>query len=196
MSISEKQLLANRANAQKSTGPKTDPGKEASSRNAIKHGLYSDTIIINSPNLKEDQSEYDLLLSSLYDDLRPQTLFQEHLVQKIANALWRSRRLIAAETAQINHQLDGGDGGRFYIRGLGVVYNIDDPAYKSVPAEAKERAIANQTGINTIPNDSFNANLLRYEMRLDRQLTNTYKLLRNLQNLRGTKIPQESDDNI
>jgi hypothetical protein len=41
MPVSQKQLLANRHNAQKSTGPKTALGKFRSSRNALKHGLYS-----------------------------------------------------------------------------------------------------------------------------------------------------------
>jgi hypothetical protein len=35
----ERQILANRANAQRSTGPKTARGKRASSRNAFRHGL-------------------------------------------------------------------------------------------------------------------------------------------------------------
>lgn len=35
----EKQIAANRANAQKSTGPKTAAGKQKSSRNAYRHGL-------------------------------------------------------------------------------------------------------------------------------------------------------------
>ncbi len=36
---SEKQIAADRANAQKSTGPKTAAGKLKSSRNAFRHGL-------------------------------------------------------------------------------------------------------------------------------------------------------------
>jgi hypothetical protein len=36
---SEKQIAANRANAKKSTGPKTATGKLKSSRNAYRHGL-------------------------------------------------------------------------------------------------------------------------------------------------------------
>jgi hypothetical protein len=35
----EKQIAANRANAQKSTGPKTAAGRLKSSRNALRHGL-------------------------------------------------------------------------------------------------------------------------------------------------------------
>jgi hypothetical protein len=105
MPISKKQLIANRQNAQKSTGPKTAHGKAVISRNAFKHGLYADDIIIDSPYLKENKVEYDLLLSSLIDELKPIGRFQEYLVCKIANCLWRSRRAIIAETAQINRQL-------------------------------------------------------------------------------------------
>jgi hypothetical protein len=39
----EAQIAANRANAQKSTGPKTPPGKAASSRNSTVHGLSGST---------------------------------------------------------------------------------------------------------------------------------------------------------
>jgi hypothetical protein len=37
---SEKQIAANRANAKRSTGPKTAAGKQKSSRNAFRHGLF------------------------------------------------------------------------------------------------------------------------------------------------------------
>ena len=37
----QKQIEANRANAQKSTGAKTEAGKKTSSMNAMKHGLLN-----------------------------------------------------------------------------------------------------------------------------------------------------------
>jgi hypothetical protein len=39
----ERQIHANRANAKRSTGPKTSTGRRASSRNAFRHGLSSST---------------------------------------------------------------------------------------------------------------------------------------------------------
>jgi hypothetical protein len=44
---SEKQIAANRRNAQRSTGPKTEAGKERASRNALCHGLASPTLSSN-----------------------------------------------------------------------------------------------------------------------------------------------------
>ena len=102
MPISQKQLIANRKNAHNSTGPKTCCGKRISARNSTKHGLYSTDIIINSPHLKEDPNEYLRLINSLLSELRPKGMFQKQLVIRIANCLWRSKRAILAETAEIN----------------------------------------------------------------------------------------------
>jgi hypothetical protein len=60
--ISERKLRANRANAQRSTGPRTKPGKAVSRRNAVKHGILSLSIDLprlpsnNLHSLEEDAS--------------------------------------------------------------------------------------------------------------------------------------------
>ena len=46
----EKQINANRQNAQKSTGPKTAEGKATSSKNAVKHGLFAEEAVIYGEN--------------------------------------------------------------------------------------------------------------------------------------------------
>jgi hypothetical protein len=40
-----RQIEANRRNALRSTGPKTDDGKQRSRRNAVRHGLTAETVI-------------------------------------------------------------------------------------------------------------------------------------------------------
>ena len=52
----EMQIKANRQNAQKSTGPRTQDGKEAVSQNAVKHGLCASKNVIKT----ESQEEYNL----------------------------------------------------------------------------------------------------------------------------------------
>ena len=58
-----KQVVANRRNAQKSTGPITRGGKNHSKRNSLKHGLLSREVVIRSGDGKEDETDYKDLLS-------------------------------------------------------------------------------------------------------------------------------------
>ncbi len=180
MPTSKKQIIANRLNAQKSVGPKTDEGKEIVARNAIRHGLYTKDIVIDSPHLKEDADEYDQMLESLIDELKPITDFQARLVEKIANCLWRSRRIIRAETANINHRLRDIDYEVDKVRDIDHFRHGEDDSVE-IEMEKEEHIRRNITGINSIPDESFSMTLLRYEMRLDRQMTRAYKLLKFLQ---------------
>ncbi|MDD4051257.1 MAG: hypothetical protein PHR28_05085 [candidate division Zixibacteria bacterium] len=184
MPVSKKQLRANRANARKSTGPKSYEGKQMASRNGVKYGLYSQDIIITSTNLKENKEEYDRLLDSLLNEFQPQTGMQLYLVHKIANCLWRSRRAVRAETAVVTRQLDHIDRDvELRNRYLTVVHHMDgdgDDEYEMTPEE-EEHFRAVEIGRQSIPHDTSAVNILRYEMRLDRQLTRAYKLLCQLQ---------------
>ncbi len=182
MSATKNQIKANRENAKKSTGPKTEQGKEIACQNSTTFGLYSNKLTINSKYHNEDRVAYDLLIEDLRTELDPQSFFQEHLIKKIANCLWRSQRAAFAETAYINKQID----------------KIDDEIQKElflhtykmqknkqlVPLDFSSpdsRELANLIGINTIPDKKFATKILYYEMRLDRQLARTYDLLQRLQ---------------
>ncbi|HDL02031.1 MAG TPA: hypothetical protein ENH23_07345 [candidate division Zixibacteria bacterium] len=179
MTISEKQLKANRENAKKSTGPKSSQGKIASSGNSRVHGLYTDKLILDSAHLKEDKVEFELLLESLRYELDPHTLSQDYMVQKIAVCYWRSKRVIAAETAHINNQLNTiTDNWRYKQLLREVVGNTigDD----NITEIKKDDYIANRIGMNSIANDEFAKLILRYELRLERQLTRCYRLFYQL----------------
>ncbi len=188
MSISKKQNIANRLNAQKSTGPTTSEGKQVSAQNSIKHGLHSRDTVINSSSFKENPAEYEELLQSLYDEHNPTTHSQEYLVRKIANCLWRSRRAIIAETSIINRQLDSLENNSYYKDLTNQLRQIPelppDPNYPDDTQETRvkiSRSRSNYVGTQIIPHFDLNANILRYEMRLDKQLTRTYQLLKSLQ---------------
>ena len=47
-SVTKKRLRANRKNAQKSSGPKTQEGKRMASENGVKHGLDASGIVFGS----------------------------------------------------------------------------------------------------------------------------------------------------
>jgi hypothetical protein len=93
----DKQIEANRQNAQKSTGPRTDGGKAASSQNALKHGVLSGKAISSY----EDQPAFDALLEQLIQDLEPQSALELTLVERIAILFWREKRLAETEAAGV-----------------------------------------------------------------------------------------------
>src|ERR1017187_4081401 len=61
------QITANRANAQKSTGPRSVEGKSASRFNALKHSIDAATIVIPG----EDPADYDALAALYLHEYRP-----------------------------------------------------------------------------------------------------------------------------
>src|SRR5256885_7632534 len=83
------QITANCANAQKSTGPRTDAGKSASRFNALQHGLDAKSVIIPG----EDPAEYDALAGGYRDEFCPATPSETFVVDTMIRADWSKRRL-------------------------------------------------------------------------------------------------------
>ena len=83
--VSTKKLEANRRNALHSTGPKTPEGKQAVSRNALRHGLCSKEVVIRSGQGREDPKEYETLRAELFEDYQPVGFRERKLVEYIVN---------------------------------------------------------------------------------------------------------------
>lgn len=92
--ISPRKLAANRANALKSTGPRTVEGKHRSASNAVKHGLCA----AYSHLPQECDATFNLFVDELEAELRPRTILQRTLFPQIVNLTWRLRRLPEAQT--------------------------------------------------------------------------------------------------
>ena len=93
--ISQKQIEANRRNAQKCTGPNTPEGKAASRRNALAHGMRAEHLLLDG----EDPEVFSTLSHHLIDELAPEGTFETELVDQMANLIWRARRIPRFETA-------------------------------------------------------------------------------------------------
>ena len=87
------QILANRANAQKSTGPRSAEGKAASRFNALKHGLDAQSIILPG----EDPADYEALAHDYDRSHNPTTLTERFHVDTMIRADWQKRRLQLVE---------------------------------------------------------------------------------------------------
>src|SRR5688572_11534536 len=99
--LSEKRLAANRANALRSTGPRTREGKGRARLNALRHGLRAALPAAETPEiacaLGEDSREFRSLRDAFILDLRPRTLAERQIVEQAARAAWRLRRTEAME---------------------------------------------------------------------------------------------------
>jgi hypothetical protein len=87
------QINANRANAQKSTGPRSAEGKSASRFNALKHGIDAASVVIPG----EDPAEYEALAADYRRDFRPQSPSEIFHVDTMLRADWLKRRLELVE---------------------------------------------------------------------------------------------------
>jgi len=85
------QRAANRRNAQKSTGPKTETGKQAVSQNARRHGLCAQFRVL--PEV-EHQEDFDYFLNKLMADEQPVGQAEIELVVKMAEHTWLAKRAL------------------------------------------------------------------------------------------------------
>jgi hypothetical protein len=71
-----RQIAANRRNASKSTGPRTDEGKQSSRGNAVRHGLTADTVI----GTLKDAEDYKAFEAAITPDYDAQSAIERELV--------------------------------------------------------------------------------------------------------------------
>jgi hypothetical protein len=91
------QILANQANAQKSTGPRSAEGKAAAARNAFTHGLSAspETLFANAPAVADEFRAY---AENLRKDYGPQVAALEPLFDRWVFAAFQLQRAQSYET--------------------------------------------------------------------------------------------------
>lgn len=94
---SEKQIEANRLNAQKSTGPMTVEGKAIVCRNAVKHGILSEHVPLD----EVDILQYEGFSEEMIRHLKPRNHLQRLLADRIVSTAWRLRRVVHVETLML-----------------------------------------------------------------------------------------------
>ena len=99
--ISERKREANRRNAQKSTGPKTEEGKSKVKLNALRHGLYARTIVL--PH--EDEAAYQQRLDDWIAEMNPRTHREAYLVERAVRITWQLDRADFHERARLTRKI-------------------------------------------------------------------------------------------
>ena len=170
---SEKQLVANRANAKRSTGPKTETGKALSRMNAHKHGLTAETIVFRD----EDPKAFDTLRAELEEEYNPRLGIESELVERIAVLMWRMRRIPLFEAALIELGHEEIASNKRLASILQMPLPFKEEERKEAPYENTARAFRNSQ-------QTFGS-LFRYEAALMNNFNRTLQQLLFLQDRRA-----------
>jgi hypothetical protein len=92
---------ANRKNAKRSTGPRTERGKSIAKFNAVTLGLFAKHVVIPICDGYKPERDFKLLLDGLHKEFQPVGIYEEWLVVKIAECMWRLRRATRCESGSV-----------------------------------------------------------------------------------------------
>ena len=167
MNISDIQLIANRENAQHSTGPRTPEGKKRSSLNATRHGLTGQLIVMPY----EDLEAYHAFVERYINGLDPKNEPEKQLAVDMANNVWKLNRCTSIESGiyAMGHH-DNADRN-----------NVDNPQVHAALTAAT----------TYLENSKQLENLSRQENRLRRTLQQSTKLYHDMQDRRREQESRE-----
>ncbi len=95
------QVLANRANTQHSSGPRTEAGKTAISQNNFRHGFTGQFKVLDW----ENQEEFTTLLTNFAAEHRPANPYETALVERMARHFWLAQRALTLQDQCFNPDL-------------------------------------------------------------------------------------------
>ena len=163
---SRKQIVANRLNAQQSTGPQTEQGKAIVSRNALKHGMLAESMLVPG----EKACDLKALGEALVAALEPEDGLEQLLAEDMLTAAWRLRRAGRFEARILKHMETRARRNSATFPGA--------PGRESTSPFAEAEAMLRCLSVD-VP-----AKLSRYEGSLRRAM---YKALHELQRLRAAR---------
>jgi len=179
----EKQMAANRLNAQQSTGPRTDAGKAISRENALRHGLTAQQVFLPG----EDSALFDRLRQELYDEHQPVCLKEEIHIHALAAALWRLQRVPAFEAAVVYWSaayMEGTRHDRRFQRDFKDRYTL--PALDENNRALHERRVLGRAIDGALSKGDLFSKLARHEAHIMRVIE------RNLDALQRAKTERQS----
>jgi len=173
--VSQSQILANRRNAQKSTGPRTSEGKAAVSQNAVKHGLLARHDVISS----ESQADFDLYREQMLAELAPVSPMESMLAERVVTLSWRLKRVCRIQNQVIDALNADQTSGPLAKLTQSLSFNIAGKSLSNADGSNGELALG-RLAIKDFANARVLDRLLMYERRIEHSL---YKTLLELQRL-------------
>ena len=183
--LSERRLAANRANAQKSTGPRTPEGKAASSRNAVKHGFTASSFSVVRLEDLQELAKLKADAVACYKPVNAQELFAIERIALAQMQILRGARLEAGLfTAAFNLAIDPDEGNPIIPMHEHVVGDIEITRQQN-----RNYALGEGFRKITEKSDAW-VLLLRYQAKAERDYRRAIEDFERLKALR-TEMPNE-----
>jgi hypothetical protein len=144
---SQRQIVANRRNAKKSTGPQTPEGRDVVHSNALRHGLTAQTAVLAN----ENREHFDEMLEAFHAEYHPAGPTENLLVHQMVMAAWRLARMRGIETGLFN-------------LGLSDLHEELETNYTGIEENERQAFVFR----NDAANPRSMENLFRYESRIGR----------------------------
>jgi hypothetical protein len=175
----ESQILANRLNAQKSTGPRTAEGKAVASQNSVKHGLFAERDVITS----ESQADFELYRQQILDELSSVSPMESMLAERIVTLSWRLKRAGRFQNQAIDTLNADQTSDPFKKLTQSLYFNIAGKSLGNACGPNDELALG-RLAVKDFADARVLDRLLMYERRIENSL---YKTLLEFQRLNLTK---------
>ena len=182
----QKQIKANQQNARKSTGPKTDEGKAAVSQNAVKHGIFAQSVIKG-----ENEADYEAFHDKMVAEMKPVGPTEILLAERIVSLWWRLER-----------------AGRMQNQAIDVLIERDEPTplekslQKWMPKDigpdtrgAGPELVLGRAIIKDFANSRVLDRLMLYERRIENSLHKSMRELERRQLIRQYR-QQEAEQKL
>ena len=176
---SQKQIEANRKNAQRSTGPRTPEGKASAAQNSLKHGLIARQAVIASESHTDFAAHRDNWLA----ELAPEGLTETLLASRIITLSWRLKRVERVQNQAINY-LTANTLKPLADVTQSLVESLISPSDPNGPAALEPDLKVAGAFVKDFYNEKTLDRLLMYERRIENSLQ---KSIRHLQQQQQTR---------
>ncbi len=177
----EAQVRANRLNAQKSTGPRTEAGKAVVAQNAVRHGLLAEKTVISG----EDPGQFESYRAQLLAELHPAGAMEAILAERIVGLAWRLRRADRLQAEVFDTLLAHDD------RPLARSIRASDYSGAKDGPDPRDTALGRVT-LKDFTNYRVIDRLGTYERRIECSLYRTMAELEKVRRLRTITLPAET----
>jgi hypothetical protein len=181
---SHAQVVANRSNAQRSTGPRTPEGKEKVSHNAVKHGLLARQAVVRG----EDPEEFEAYRQAMLAEMVPAGAIEAMLAERIVGLSWRLRRAerLQNEAFDLLYLKEATDS---YSDAVKLRKETGPDGYYAALGPVEQDLVAGQVIVRDFGSGRAFERLLMYERRIEQSLYRAMAELDKLQKARGPARP-------